>query len=347
MKELNIGVVGAKFAGDFHVKTWKRITGARIVAVADIDNAARKEFIEQHGIPKGYEDYRKLIEDPEVEVVDICVPNFLHAEIAIAALEGGKHVISEKPMATRLEDAEKIVETQIKTGRKYFYAEDWIFAPALRRAEGILKEGGIGKPLYSRGKESHGGSHSPFAQKLKFCGGGSMIHLGVHPTGFFYHLFGMPVSVTGSCSGGGNRNLNHPEFEGEDWALGILTYQDETRVVVEGNYVTRGGMDDTVEIYGSEGLIKVDLTFGNPLSVFSAKGYSYAVEKADFTMGWTRPAVDEHLSLGYKDELEHFLRCITEGVEQEKGTRAEDGYDILRIIDAIYRSNREGKRITF
>jgi predicted dehydrogenase len=343
--ELKIGIIGAKFAGSFHVECWKAVPGSTIVAVADIDEKARKDFRARYEIPKGYEDYHKLLDDSEVEVVDICLPNFLHAEVAVAAMQAGKHVVCEKPFATSLRDGERIVETQAKTGCRYFYAEDWIFAPSLVRAKDIIAEGGIGKPLYLKGKESHFGSHSPFAREIRYCGGGCVIHLAVHPIGFFHHLLGKPATVLGKCSGGGKKNLFHREFEGEDWGIGILTYDEGVQVVVEGNYVTRGGMDDFVEIYGSSGVIKADLTFGSPLSVFSAEGYGYAVEKADFTHGWTRPALDEHHSLGYKDELAHFKACILGEAEQVKGTSAEDGFQVLRIIDAIYRSDQEGRRI--
>lgn len=277
--------------------------------------------------------------------MDICLPNFLHAEVAVAALKAAKHVICEKPFATTLQDGEKIVEAQAKSGRMYFYAEDWIFAPALVRARSIIEEGAIGKPLYYRGKECHNGSHSPFAQKVKFCGGGSVIHLAVHPAGFFHHYLGLPETVLGKCSGGGEKNLYHKKLEGEDWGIGVLTYSDGTQAVIEGNYITRGGMDDVVEVFGSDGRLTVDMTFGNPLSVFSMHGYGYAIEKADFTQGWTRPAVDEHENLGYKDELRHFLNCVLGEEQQVKGTRAEDGFNVLRIIDAIYRSNREGRLI--
>ncbi len=340
-----IGVVGAKFAGGFHTALWKTIEGADVRAVADIDDAGRQQFQKQHGISKGYGDYRSLIEDPEIDLVDVCLPNFLHVEASTAALQAGKHVICEKPMATTLSDAVRLVECWETSGRKFFYAEDWIFAPALVRIKQILAEGGIGKPLYFKGKECHNGSHSPFAQTVRYCGGGSLIHLGIHSVGFFHHLLGMPESVIGKCTGGGQGNLMHKGLEGEDWALGVLSYADGTQAVVEGNYITRGGMDDVIEVYGEEGVIKVDLTLGSPIAVYSAKGYSYAVEKTDFTQGWTRPAVDENQSLGYRDELTHFLGCVRGDSEQMSGTTARDGLRVFEIVDALYRSNREGRRI--
>jgi predicted dehydrogenase len=344
-KEIRIGIVGVKFAGNFHAECWSGTSGIRIHAVAGKDPAARSAFMEHHGIARGYEDHRALLKDPDVDVVDICAPNFTHAEIAIEALEAGKDVICEKPLATTLADARKVVEAQARTGRSLFYAEDWIFAPSLVRAKAIIAEGGIGKPVYLRCKECHNGSHSPYAQTIRYCGGGSIIHLAVHPIGFLHHMLGAPRAVTGRCSEGGERNLVHHGLEGEDWGIGILTYADGVQAVVEGNYVTTGGMEDFFEAYGTDGVIKVEMSHGSPLHVYSRKGYAYAMEKADFTHGWTRPSVDENASLGYRDQFAHFAKCLQGLAEQVKGTRAEDGLEVMRVIDAIYRSSREGRTV--
>ncbi|MCX7787431.1 MAG: Gfo/Idh/MocA family oxidoreductase [Spirochaetes bacterium] len=345
MKPIRIGIVGSKFAAAFHTEVWQMLSGAKVVAIAARNPEQRDSFQKKYGIPKAYTLLQELLADPEVDVVDICLPNYLHAETAIKTMEAGKDVICEKPFATTLAEGEKVVEVQKKTGRRFFYAEDWIFAPALLRAEQILKEGGIGKPFYFKGKETHNGSHSPYARTIQYCGGGAMIHLGVHAIGYFYHLLGLPEKVVGLCNGGGQNNYMHTQIEGEDWSAAFLLYKDGTRALVEGNYITRGGMEDVVEVYGSEGRIRVDLTFGSPLSVFSLKGISYAVEKAEFTQGWTKPAIDEYESLGYKRELAHFLACLKGEETQARGTTAEAGFDVLRIIDAIYRSNREERTL--
>ena len=139
----------------------------------------------------------------------------------------------------------------------------------------------------------------------------------------------------------------HKKLETEDWGIGMLTFAGNKQATVEANYITTGGMDDKIEFYGSDGVIKVDLTFGSPLQVYSRKGYAYAVEKADFTQGWTRPAVDEFYNLGYRDELAHFLDCITgDASEQARGTTAEDGFAVLKTLMAIYESNETGKEVT-
>ena len=346
MENLRIGIVGAKFAGSFHMDVWKTIPGAEVTAFAELSQEVRLAFQKKYNIPKAYGDGLELIRDPDIDVVDICVPNFLHAEIAAAAMQGGKNVICEKPFATTMDDANKVMEASTKSGMKFFYAEDWIFAPALQRMETIIKNGGIGDILYLKGKEVHNGSHSPYAKKIKFCGGGSIIHLGVHPIGYFHNLLGMPCKVTGFCSPGGEENFIHKDFEGEDWGLGVLDYSSGQKALIEGNYITTGGMDDVVEAYGSQGRITADITFGSPLSVFSIKGIDYAIEKTEFTNGWTRPAIDENDSLGYRNELGHFLSCLKDGSQQMHGTDAQSGFNTFRIIDALYRSHRGGKTIS-
>jgi len=344
--EISIGIAGSKFAAGFHAECWEKTPGTRVSAVAARDAATREAFRQKHTIARSYEDVGRMLTDKDIDLIDICTPNYLHAEMAVAAMKAGKDVLCEKPLATTVADGEAVVRAQKETGRRLFYAEDWIFAPALVRARAIIAEGGIGRPVYLRAKESHNGSHSPYAQTIKLCGGGSVMHLGVHPIGFFQHLLGTPKAVVGRCSGGGEANLVHHKLEGEDWGMGILTYADGTQAVVEGNYVTAGGMDDTFEAYGSEGVLKVQLTFGSPLSVYSRKGFAYAMEKTDFTHGWTRPAVDENESLGYRTELAHVAACLQGKAQQEKGTFATDGLQVLKVIDAIYRSNREGRAVT-
>jgi len=346
MNKVRIGIVGAKFAGGFHMDVWKTIPGAEVTAVADLSEEARTAFRKKYNLAKAYGDGTELIQDPDIDLVDICVPNFLHAKIAIAAMQGGKSVICEKPFATTMDDAHKVMEAQVKSNGRFFYAEDWIFIPALQRMEKILNSGGIGDLFFLKGKEVHNGSHSPFAKKIEYCGGGALIHLGVHSIGYFHKLFGMPEKVTGFCSPGGDRNFIQKDFEGEDWGMGVLHFKNGVKALIEGNYITTGGMEDIVEVYGSEGRVRVDITFGSPLSVFSKKGIDYAVEKAEFTHGWTRPAVDENESLGYRNELAHFLGVLKDGQEQMQGTDAQSGFNTFRIIDALYRSNREERTIS-
>lgn len=343
MEKARVGIVGSKFAAALHIQAYKRNPYAQIVAIA---STARDlpDFCDKYNIPLFYNDYNKMLEAVNLDVVDICVPNYLHKNVAVAAAQAKRHIITEKPIATTLADADAMLEACAKNNVKLMYAEDWIFAPALQRAKAICHEGAIGEVLYLKAKETHSGSHSKYAQTIEFCGGGSMIHLGIHPVGFVRYFKGMEVvEVMGKTSGGGKDNLKHLSMEGEDWAVGVLTFEDGTFALVEGNYITMGGLDDIVEIYGTKGVMKINLSQCSPISVYSSDGYSYAIEKADTTKGWTRPAVDEELSLGYPDEISHFIDCIRNDQEPMWGVRGEDGKAALKIVMAIYESAKEGK----
>jgi len=344
MEKVRVGIIGSGFAANLHAKAYQRCSNATLVAASAIDNL--ESFCEQYSIPKSYSDSREMLQQEDIQMVSICVPNYLHKEMTLAAAYSGRHVVCEKPLATTLKDADEMVNTCKNNKVKLMYAEDWIFAPALVRARDIYKEGAIGNIVYVKAKESHGGSHSLYAQKLKYCGGGSMIHLGIHPAGFVSWLKEKRVvEVIGRTSRGGSNNLVHAEFEGEDWAAGILTFEDDTFAFIEGNYVTVGGMDDRIEIYGAKGNIKINLTHGSPISVYSPDGYEYAIEKAETTKGWTFPAVDEERSLGYQDEIACFVDCVRLNKEVTKGVRGEDGRAALQVVLAIYESMEKGKAI--
>jgi predicted dehydrogenase len=344
MEKIKVGIIGSGFAANLHVKAYQRCANAEVIAAAAIDNL--ENFCRQNKIPKGYDDYREMLKKEDIEMVSVCVPNYLHKEVVCDAANAGKHIVCEKPLATTLEDCDQMIETCQDNKVKLMYAEDWIFAPALIRAKNIYKEGAIGDIVYIKAKESHGGSHSLYAQKLKYCGGGAMIHLGIHPAGLVtWFKEKKVIEVLGKTSQGLNNNLIHAEFEGEDWAAGILTFEDNTFALIEGNYVTFGGMDNKIEVYGSKGNIKIELTHGSPILVYSPDGYEYAIEKADTTKGWTFPAVDEESSLGYQNEISHFVDCVKFNQEVMEGARGEDGRIALQIVFGIYESMKGGKPI--
>ena len=343
---MKTAIIGTSFAGGLHAESYGRDPRVTVAACADKDEGRLKSFAVRHSIPQTFTDYRELLSSSDAEMVSVCMPNFLHHEVVIEALRAKRHVVCEKPLATKVVDAREMVEEARRAGVRLFYAEDWVFAPALRRAREIVSEGGLGKVLYVKAKETHSGSHSVYAQKKEYGGGGAMIHLGVHPVGFLTALFGkLPCRIVASVSGGGDGNLAHKNYTGEDWSAAVFEYEGGERALVEGNYITVGGLDDIVEIYGTDGVIKVDLSQGSPLKVYSRPGYSYAIEKTDSTVGWTRPAVDELRSLGYPDELRHFVDCVEKGIETERGARGTDGLDALRVIEAIYRSAETGRAV--
>lgn len=345
MSTINVGIVGSQFAAGLHAESYKRFSQVKMQAVASLDNL--EKYSNEYNIPSTYEDYNVMFAKEDLDMISVCVPNFLHKKIVIDAAEAGiKNIICEKPLATSIPDAKAMIDVCYKNNVRLMYAEDWLFAPAVVRAKEIVEEGGIGELLYIKAKETHNGSHSIYAQKKEYCGGGAMIHLGIHPVAFIAFFAGSDFKeVIGMTTNGGETNLLHKEYTGEDWSAALVTMENGVKAFVEANYVTCGGMDDRIEIYGTEGNLHIDLTKGSPIEVYSRPGYGYAVEKADFTHGWTKPAVDEFLSLGYVSEIEHFIDCVVNNKDSKKGTRGEDGLKALEAVLAIYESAENGKLV--
>ena len=346
--KVRVGIVGSKFAADFHCDAYSRNEKVEIAAVAAIDNL--EAISGKWGIPATFEDYHAMFDKADIDLVSVCVPNFLHHDVVMAAAAAGKHIVCEKPLATSVSDAEEMVAACEKAGVMLLYAEDWCFAPSLKRTLAIIAEGGIGEVLYVKAKETHNGTHSPFAKNAKTCGGGSLIHLGIHPVGWLLHLLADEgnnpvVEVVGKVNGGGEDNYVHKDNSGEDWGLGVLKFANGVHGLVEGNYITVGGMDDKIEIYGTTGVIKIDLTFGSNVSVYSRGGYGYSIEKADNTLGWTKPAVDEFHNLGYVDELAYAVQCVRTGEKPMYGVSGQAGLDCLRIMTAMYESSTQQRTV--
>ncbi len=348
MSKFRIGIVGSKFAADFHCDAYSRNRNVEVVAVAAIDNL--EAISKKWGIAKTYEDYNEMFKKEKLDLVSVCVPNFLHHDVVIAASNAGLHAVCEKPLATTIADGREMIEVCKKNKTKLFYGEDWCFSPTIRRMDALIAEGGIGRVLYAKAKECHNGSHSPFAKKVKTCGGGSFMHLGIHPIGYMLHLLGKGnnpvVEVCGKMTGGLDQNFIHKDFEGEDFGAGFLRFKNGEIGFVEGNYITVGGMDDKVEIYGSDGVLKADLTFGSNVDCYSRKGISYSIEKTDHNLGWTKPAVDEFYNLGYVDEMSYFVDCVINNTEPVYGVSAQAGLACLELVHAFFESNRAGKVIT-
>ena len=349
MEKVRVMLIGAAFSADLHADAYARLRDkAEIVAIVDKATERIHELADRYGFTgyKAYEDYHTALQETECDLVDICLPNFLHHDAAMAALKQGRDIISEKPLATTVEDAEEMVRTAKELGRHIYYAEDWLGSPALAKALELVESGAIGDLTFVRARECHCGSHSPFAQTIRYCGGGVMVHLGIHPVGFMLALKkNRWAELTAMTSGGLEQNLIHHGMEGEDWSGAFMRFEDGTVASLEANYVTTGGMEDFIDFYGTKGCLHVDLTFSSAIQAYSIPGFDYTVEKAEVTTGWSRPAVDEKYNLGYVAEITHFVECAARHQDARIGLRGEDGLEALRVINLIYRSAREGVRI--
>jgi len=325
MAKVKVGLVGAGFIADIHAAAFETVPDAEVTAVASSEPGQAREFCEKRGIAHAFEDYRELLAMKDIDMVNICVPNYLHAKVTIDAARADKHVVCEKPLCRTLDEADEMIEVCREAGVLLMYAEELCFAPKYVRAKALVDEGALGKVFLVKQSEEHFGPHMPWFWDVEKSGGGVLLDMGCHSIEYARWVFGKPPvkSVVSN--------------------LGVYVHTDKTKGVAENSWAKQGGVDDQCEIYGSGGFTRADLLRGNSLLTYSEPGYGYAVEKAGSTTGYTFTMYEEIWNYGFPQEMTHFVRCV-QGLETPMETGV-DGREVLKIIHAAYESAGSGKRI--
>ena len=337
-----VAIMGAGFIADIHAESYKRfVKDAQVVAVYTRDLEKAQAFAEKYGIEKWYDDIDKLLADCECDVVDICLPNFMHADACIKAAKAGKHVIVEKPLAMTLEEADAMIEACKEAGKKLMYAEELCFAPKYERVRALVEAGAVGKVYMLKQSEKHSGPHSAWFYDVKLSGGGVLMDMGCHALAWFRWMNkGAKVK---SIFAQMNTVLHKAITKGEDNMVAVIEFENDVVCVAEDSWARHGGMDDRIEVYGDKGVSYADLFQGNSALTYSLEGYDYAAEKAGLTTGWSFTAYEEAFNQGYPHELEHFIKCVREN--KEPLVTGEDGRAVLEMIYACYAAAKEGRKI--
>ncbi len=305
MAKVRVGLVGCGFVSHLHMYAYQRVYGvdARVTAVAARGDQV-VDFARKYQIATVYRNFRDLIADREIDVIDICTPPNLHAAMIVQAMQAGKHVICEKPFAGyfgRSGDKEpigkhvakalmyeRVMEEMDKTcaaikasGRLFMYAEDWVYAPAVAKIVEILNAT-KDKILFMKGEESHSGSHAAHAAQWAMTGGGSLIRMGCHPLSAMLYLKqveakarGERITVSAVTADVGNvatclrpdeRNyIKAKPVDVEDWGTLTMTFSDGTKSTVFSGDMIMGGVRNLVEAYTNGGSLFANITPNNHL----------------------------------------------------------------------------------
>jgi len=325
MAKIRVGLVGCGFVAELHMYAYKRVYGvdAEVTAAVARGNHVL-EFAKKHGIRTTYRDFRDLIADRDIDVIDICTPPALHAEMIVAAMQAGKHVICEKPFSGYfgregdqppigkhvpkslmyervMEEMERTRTAIASSGRLFMYAEDWVYAPAVTKMVEIL-EATKDKILFMKAEESHSGSHAAHAAQWAMTGGGSLIRMGCHPLSAVIYLKqveakarGETISVTAVTGDVGNvvaglapqerTYIKSNPVDVEDWGMLTLTFSDGTKSTVFSGDMIMGGVRNVVETYTSGGSLFANITPNNHLT-------SYLTDEAKLTNVYITEKVD-------------------------------------------------------
>jgi len=342
MQKVKVAILGGGFITDIHMESYHRfVPEATVTAVYTRKAEKAKAFAEKYQIPEWYDDIDTLLKKADCDVVDICLPNYLHAEATLKAAAAGKHIIIEKPLSVTLEEADKMIAACKKAGVKLMYAEELCFAPKYERARHMVKEGAIGDIYMLKQSEKHSGPHSDWFYDVNLAGGGVLMDMGCHGIAWFRWMLNNSKAL--SVYATMNTVLHNGRTKGEDNSVVIIEFENGIIGVVENSWAKHGGMDDRSEIHGTGGVIYADLFMGNSSISYSKHGYGYAMEKADTTVGWSFTVFEEAFNQGYPHELQHFIDCVQN--DKQPVVTGEDGRAVLEIIYAAYASAGSGKKI--
>jgi predicted dehydrogenase len=327
-----VGIIGLGFMGRMHIGAYQKIHGARLVAVADQDAkraggdfsggwgniAGVAERLDMTHVT-GTTDYMALIHNPDVEVVDICVPTPVHEVLALAALEAGKHVLLEKPLALDSESARRIADAASRAPGFFMPAMCMRFWPEWAWLKQAVDDNRYGKVAGATFRRV--GSMPPGWFSNGGMSGGAILDLHVHDTDFVYHLFGKPDGVF---------SRGYTKTSGKtDHIVTQYLYDDGPALVsAEGGWCMADGFSFTMRytVNFEKATVDFDISREQPLIVSTGgKGEPVALSGD-----------------GYEGELRYFLDCVQNRRRPARVTGA-DAVTGLQILEAETRSLESGR----
>ncbi|HZG78295.1 MAG TPA: Gfo/Idh/MocA family oxidoreductase [Paenibacillus sp.] len=349
---LRIGVVGAgNIFTSVHQPAWTKHPEAEIVAVCDINEERAKAVAESIGIDAFYTDYRELLKRDDIDAIDICTPNLYHSEVAIAALQAGKHVFCEKPDAVSPTEAQKMADAAAASGKLLMVMRNNRFNPTSQFLKRFVDEGNMGE-IYTgrcgwvrrRGIPGKGGW---FTTK-ELSGGGPLIDLGVHFIDVAMWLMNnpKPVAVTGATyTKFANNDISDSvhslfgekkddgTFDVEDLAIGFIRFDNGASLQLEFSWASNVEQEmNFVELRGTKS--------GASLKNGELKIFSEAAGQLTDTVPILRGAENVQ---PHEENIKHFVDCLKGRAEPT--LRPEQGVDMIKILSAIYESAETGREV--
>ncbi|MDQ2687813.1 MAG: Gfo/Idh/MocA family oxidoreductase [Armatimonadota bacterium] len=344
-KRLRIGVIGCGGIAQTHIKHFKGFPGVEVVAGADINPAALERMKNAHGVTLLYEDYNEMLKEvgDGIDAISVCTPNGVHADAAIAALNAGKHVLCEKPMAMNAKQAQKMADAAKSNGVEFVIGFQHRYEPRSKVLRDLVQSGALGDIMYVRAQALRRRgipNWGVFGQKEQ-QGGGPMIDIGVHILETSHSIIGTPkpISATGNTFTylGNTESKVNSVWAGWDWktytvedlAVGMIRFETGAMLTLESSFVAHIEEDVfNIQIMGTKGGAiwdgsKIYTDFNN-----------YMINASPSYIGkWDMWA--------YK--MRHFVEVVRDGRPNE--APAEHGVMVQKMLDGIYASAAAGKEV--
>lgn len=388
VKPVVVGTVGAGYAAYLHGNGYEKVSGVpvRLKTICDVKVELAEKVKERYGYEQVESDFDTMLQDPEIDVIDIVTPPFLHCAMAIKALKAGKHVICEKPLTgyfgekgqenVGLTPKSKMYEEILKTmdelkavvetsDKKFLYAENFVYATPVQKAAEIIRAK-KSKILFMKGEESLKGSSSPLAGKWNCNGGGTLMRVGVHPlTGMLWlkqqeaKARGEKITIKSVMADCGkatecltdyeHRYITTKHEDVEDFSNVTITFSDGTKCVTMGTDLVLGGTKNYIEVYSNDATLMCNIT---PTDILN----TYFLDEDgldDVYISEMLPAKLGWNKAFVSDEIirgyQGELQNFMETIAYDKEPTSgfELAYEATKMMYAAYLSSEEGRRIEF
>jgi predicted dehydrogenase len=350
-RNVRIGIIGVGQIGKSHLRRYQDIEAAEIVAIADIDEAEAKRVREHFDIPHMYTDFRELLSRDDIEAVDVCLHNNLHMPVTVAALEAGKHVYCEKPMAGAYCDAERMYQTAQAQDLKLSIQLSTLFSKETKAAKALIDDGMLGHIYHARstglrrrGRPYVDGYGSPAFVQKQNSGGGALYDMGVYHIANMLYLLGnldilrvsgktyqeMPMDPTRQQRSG---------YSVEEMGLGFVRLEDNVTLdIIEAWAIHLDKLEGSV-VLGSLGGVRLD-----PFGFFQSVGDLDLNSTANLDgLEWRLHTVREVGDV-YDSAQHHWIAALQGRVDLLP--TAELALNTMLISEGIYLSSKLGREVT-
>ncbi|MEZ4611937.1 MAG: Gfo/Idh/MocA family oxidoreductase [Caldilineaceae bacterium] len=347
-KSLKVGVIGVGGIAKTHMPGWAASDHAEVVAGSDVVPVALEAWGALNGVTKLATNAADIINDPDLDIIDICTPNMYHEELAIAAMRAGKHVICEKPLAPTPDAIRRMIAARDETGKTLMTAQHFRFKGNSRAMKAEIETGTLGDIYHARSWMLRRGwipARPGFIYK-KNSGGGPTIDIGVHILDLTLWFMGNPKPV--AVSGVAKTPLAKHEgafsqwglvpvpsdIDVEDFAAAFVRFDTGATLVLEVSWLLHHntpGEDMQMWLYGTEGGIHWPQCEVMSTNYATRQFYNTALTLTADTM-------EPHAL-----ECVEFARCVAEGLPSP--VPAEQSLQVQQILDAIYRSQGRGVEV--
>ncbi|WP_062236103.1 Gfo/Idh/MocA family protein [Fictibacillus sp. FJAT-27399] len=333
MTKLKVGVIGCGTIAKYrHLPEYDANPNVELAAVCDLVPERAQAYADQYGA-KAFTEYQELLKMEELDAVSVCLPNYLHAPVTIAALNAGKHVLCEKPMATSRQEGEQMIEAAAKNGKKLMIGHNQRFAAAHVKAKELIVSGAIGKIYSFRTAFGHGGPegwsvdgrNSWFFRKNEaFIG--AMGDLGVHKTDLIRYLIGEEIIEVGSFV----ETLAKADTDVDDNAVCILKSENGIIGTLAASWSYYHADNSTI-IYGEKGILRME---DDPQYSLIAQYTSGEVVKYELDKIQTNDAGGQHSS----HVIDAFIKSVLNN--EEPPVNGTEGLKSLSVVLAALESSQ-------